>query len=138
MNISELEQLAKSKIKAKAAAKKLDISLLEKLIASLTAALEVERSRIKEKEEKDRQNKINKINKLLVENGLKLSDLKSGKPKVVKKNMSKAKGKRGPVPVKYKLVVDGVEHKWSGRGRTPLVFAAYFEAGNSRESVEIK
>lgn len=133
---SLLEDLAKSRVKAKAAAKKLEISALKKLIQSLTIALEAEEKRIKEKEEKERLNKIQKINQLLAESGLKVADLKQGI--VSKRKPAKRKGgKRGPVAPKYKLVVDGVEHLWSGRGRTPLVFAQYFEKGNSRESVEI-
>jgi DNA-binding protein H-NS len=134
---SVLEELAISRVKAKAAAKKLELSALKKLIQSLTIALESEEKRIKEKEEKDRINKIQKINQLLAENGLKVSDLKQASaPK--RKTTKKRGGKRGPVAPKYKLVVDGVEHLWSGRGRTPLVFASHFDKGNSRESVEIK
>ena len=133
---SLLEDLAKSRVKAKTAAKKLEISALKKLIQSLTIALEAEEKRIKEKEEKERLNKIQKINQLLAESGLKVADLKQSG--VSKRKPTKRKGgKRGPVAPKYKLVVDGVEHLWSGRGRTPLVFAQYFEKGNSRESVEI-
>ena len=133
---SLLEDLAKSRVKAKAAAKKLEISALKKLIQSLTIALEAEEKRIKEKEEKERLNKIQKINQLLAESGLKVADLKQSS--VSKRKPAKRKGgKRGPVAPKYKIVVDGVEHLWSGRGRTPLVFAQYFEKGNSRESVEI-
>lgn len=135
---SILEELSKSRVKAKAAAKKLEISALKKLIQSLTIALESEEKRIKEKEDKDRRNKIQKINQLLEDNGLKVSDLKSAAANSTRKNSSKKKAsKRGPVAAKYKLVVDGVEHLWSGRGRTPLIFAAHFNKGNSRESVEI-
>ena len=135
---SVLEELAISRVKAKAAAKKLELSALKKLIQSLTIALESEEKRIKEKEEKDRINKIQKINQLLAENGLKVSDLKSVGYSTRKKSTKRRGGKRGPVAAKYKLVVDGVEHLWSGRGRTPLVFASHFDKGNSRESVEIK
>lgn len=139
---SILEELAKSRVKAKAAAKKLEISALKKLIQSLNIALEAEEKRIKEKQEKERLSKINKINKLLEESGLKLADLKqasAGGGKLSKsRRTGKKAGKRGPVPPKYRLLVDGVEHLWSGRGRTPLVFAEYFDKGNSRESVEIK
>jgi len=137
-NTSALEELAKSRVKAKAAAKRLEVAALKKLILSLTAALEAEEKRIKEKEEKDRQNKIEKINQLLADNGLKLSDLKQSSGPTRKKVSKKRGGKRGPVAPKYRLLVDGVEHIWSGRGRTPLVFAKYFDGGKSRESVEIK
>lgn len=55
-----------------------------------------------------------------------------GKPAATKKA-----GKRSTVPPRYRLELDGQEHLWSGRGRTPKVFQAYFNAGNSRESCEI-
>ena len=135
---SVLEELAKSRVKAKAAAKKMEISALRKLIQSLTTALEAEEKRLKEKETKDRHKKIQKINQLLEENGLKVSDLKSVGYSTRKKTTKPRGGKRGSVPPKYRLVVDGIEHLWSGRGRTPLIFADHFDKGNSRESVEIK
>ena len=134
---SVLEELAQSRVKAKAAAKKLEISALKKLIQSLNIALETEEKKIKDKEEKDRLNKINKINQLMAESGLKVSDLKNASVSK-RKTTKRGDGKRGPVAAKYKLVVDGVEHLWSGRGRTPLVFASHFDKGNSRASVEIK
>tara|TARA_B110000483_G_scaffold216665_1_gene268376 strand:+ start:7978 stop:8379 length:402 start_codon:yes stop_codon:yes gene_type:complete len=132
-----LEELAKSKVKAKVAAKKLEIATLKKLIASLTAALEAEEKRVKEKEDKNRQIKIEKINQLLAENGLKVSDLNQSTGAGRKKVTKRRGGKRGPVAPKYRLLVDGVEHLWSGRGRTPLVFAKHFDSGKSRTSVEI-
>ncbi|WP_350145113.1 H-NS family nucleoid-associated regulatory protein [Haliea sp.] len=55
-----------------------------------------------------------------------------GKPAAAKKV-----GKRPTIPPRYRLEIDGQEHLWSGRGRTPKVFQAYFDAGNSRESCEI-
>lgn len=55
-----------------------------------------------------------------------------GKPAAAKKA-----GKRATVPPRYRLELDGQEYLWSGRGRTPKVFQAYFDAGNSRESCEI-
>ena len=55
-----------------------------------------------------------------------------GKPAAAKKA-----GKPATVPPRYRLELDGQEYLWSGRGRTPKVFQAYFDAGNSRESCEI-
>ena len=54
-----------------------------------------------------------------------------------KRAAAKKVGKRATVPPRYRLELDGQEHLWSGRGRTPKVFQAYFDAGNSRESCEI-
>lgn len=137
--MSALQELARSRTKAKAAAKKLDIAALKKLIESLTIALQAEEKRLKDKAEREKQNKIRKINQLLAESGLSVADLKQAAPARGRRKTRTRRRvtKRRKVPPKYRLVVDGVEHLWSGRGRAPRVFADHFAAGNSRESVEI-
>ena len=136
--MSTLEELARSRVKAKAAARKLEISALKKLIESLTLALEAQEKRAAETAERERQNNIKKINQLLTDSGLSLADLQQPVPRRKRRSTKRRRSsKRGKIPPKYRLVVDGVEHVWSGRGRAPLVFANYFAEGNSRESVEI-
>ena len=54
-----------------------------------------------------------------------------------KRVAAKKSAKRTTVPPRYRLDIDGKEYLWSGRGRTPKIFQAYFDAGNSRESCEI-
>jgi DNA-binding protein H-NS len=54
-----------------------------------------------------------------------------------KRTATKKASKKSAVPPRYRLEIDGKEHQWSGRGPTPKVFQAYFDAGNSRESCEI-
>ena len=146
MTAPSLTDFAKSKSKLKSAAIKLDINTLEKLIASLSDILKSVKSGAAAKLEKERRSKIKKISQLMAASGLTVNDFKasgvtgakSGK-KIDKKIATKKTGaKRPKVLAKYRLVVNGVEHKWSGRGRTPLVFSAHFAAGNSRESVEIQ
>ncbi len=136
--MSTLEELARSRVKAQAAARKLEISVLKKLIESLTLALEAQEKRAAEKAERDRQNNISRINQLLAASGLSVADLQQPAPRRRRRTTKRRRSsKRGKIPPKYRLVVDGVEHLWSGRGRAPLVFANYFAEGNSRESVEI-
>ena len=146
MTTSSLADFAKSKSKLKSAAIKLDINTLEKLTASLSDILKSVKSGAAAKLEKERQSKIKKISQLMAASGLSIKDFKasgvtgakSGK-KIDKKIATKKTGaKRPKVLAKYRLVINGVEHQWSGRGRTPLVFSAHFAAGNSRESVEIQ
>lgn len=135
---SALAVFAKSKVKAKAEARRLSQAELEKLIASLNEALSAEKAKAKKKHEKDRTTTIQKVNDLLAESGLKPEDLK--------KTGSTAKGKKAvrktpkgrTVPPKYRLVIGGKAHEWTGRGRTPKVFQAHFDAGNTRESCAIK
>ena len=126
-----LAPLAKSRLKARSAAKNLSVAELEKLISNLNAVLKSEKAREKSKAEAAKKAKIAKIQALMSESGLKPSDLKvggRGRKKVAKKSK---------VAAKYALVVDGVEHKWSGRGRPPRVFKEYMDAGNSKESCAI-
>ncbi len=136
--MSALEELARSRVKAKAAASKLEISALKKLIESLNVSLEAQEKRAKDKAEREKQNTIRRINALLADSGLSTADLQQPAPSRARRRTKKRRGgKRGKVAPKYRLVVDGVEHLWSGRGRAPRVFAEYFAQGKSRESVEI-
>ncbi|MEO1081899.1 MAG: H-NS histone family protein [Pseudomonadota bacterium] len=130
---ASLGPLAKSRLKARSAAKNLSIPELEKLISNLNAVLKTEKERAKTKAEASKKAKIAKIQALMSESGLKPSDLKlTGRGRGRKKAVKKSK-----VAPKYRLVVEGVEYKWSGRGRPPRVFKEYMEAGNSKESCAI-
>lgn len=135
---SALQEFAKSKTRAKAEARKLSFAELEKLIKSLNETLEAEKAKEDKKLEQERLATIEKINNLLADTGLKPEDLKKSKKTRGKAKSSKAGRKMGKVPPRYRLVIDGKEHLWSGRGRTPRVFQEYFDAGNSRESCEIQ
>ena len=73
---SALAVFAKSKVKAKAEARRLSQEELEKLIASLNEALKAEKEKTKKKQEQDRVATIRKVNDLLAESGLKPEDLK--------------------------------------------------------------
>ena len=135
---SALAVFAKSKVKAKAEARRLSQEELEKLIASLNEALKAEKEKTKKKQEKDRVATIRKVNDLLAESGLKPEDLKKNASAARKRKATAKSRKTGTVPAKYRLVIDGKKHEWTGRGRTPKVFQAYFDAGNSRDSCAIK
>lgn len=132
---ASLAPLAKSKLKARSAAKGLSVAELDKVIANLTNVLQTEKAKEKTKAESAKKAKIAKIKALMDESGLKPDDLKgTGRGRGRKKAKRKAKSK---VPPKYRLVVDGVEYLWSGRGRPPKVFKDYMDAGNSKESCAI-
>ncbi len=134
---STLAPLAKSKVKARSAAKGLSVSEMEKLIANLTSILKSEKQKEAAREKAARQAKIAKIKALMEESGLSPADLRAAGRKAGAKGRRKAAGKRRKVAPKYRLVVDGKEHLWSGRGRAPRVFKEYFGAGNSRDSCAI-
>jgi DNA-binding protein H-NS len=137
INVSKVFGLdsLKGKVKIKKEAKKLPVGDLEKFISVLNEVLSEKKEKIKLETEKKRIKDIAKIKSLLDESGLTPDDLKvakkSKKAAAVKKKTAK------PVPAKYRLIDNGVEYLWSGRGRTPNKFQEYFDAGNSRESCEI-
>ena len=133
---SALAPLAKSKIKARSAVKGLSIAELEKLVGNLSSILKAEKEKESAREQAAKQAQIEKIRALMAESGLKPADIRGGGRK--RKARAKAgRGKGRKVAPKYRLMVDGQEHLWSGRGRPPRVFKEYFDAGNTRESCTI-
>ena len=112
-----LSPLVKSKVKVRAAIKGLSAAEIEKLIANLTSVLASEKKKEAAKAAAAKQAKIAKIKALMEEGGLKPSDLNS-----VNRGRKKTAAKKRKVKPKYRLVVDGQEYLWSGRGRPPKVF----------------
>lgn len=135
---SMLLPLARSKTRARSAAKGLQSAELEKVISNLHAVLESEKKKEAEKAEAAKQAHIAKIKALMDESGLEPEDLKGATRRRRGRGKARSKtGSRRPVPPKYRLVIDGEEHLWSGRGRPPKVFKDYMDAGNSKESCAI-
>ena len=135
--MSLLLELAGNKAKARAAAKELTVTQLEKLIEGLSNALEKakaeEESQAAEKAAKSAR--AEEIATLIANSGLTMEEVALlSVPKAKKAGVAKGK----TVEPKYRLVVDGETYEWTGRGRTPKVFQDYFNTGNSRKSVEIK
>lgn len=132
---SPLAPLAKSKVKARGAVKGLSTAELDKLITNLSAILKSEKQKEKARTETAKKAKIAKIQALMKESGLKPSDIQGVGPG--RRRKAKAKSRRKKAAPKYRLVVDGQEHLWSGRGRPPNVFRDYFDSGKSKESCAI-
>lgn len=137
--MASLAPLAKSKIKARAALKGMSVEQIESLIANLSSILASEKEKEAARADAAKKAKIAKIRALMEESGLDAADLKGAtKRRGRKKTAVKSAAKKRKVAPKYRLVVDGKEHLWSGRGRAPTVFKEYMEAGNSKESCAIK
>lgn len=134
-----LAPLAKSKLKARSAAKGLSVSELEKVVSNLSGVLKQEKEKESAKAAAAKKAKIAKIKALMEESGLKPDDLKAarGKKRGRRKGAARGAAKGTKVPPKYRLVVDGEEHLWTGRGRPPKVFKDYLDAGNTKESCAI-
>jgi DNA-binding protein H-NS len=132
--MSLLLELAGNKAKARAAAKELTVAQLENLIAGFNNALEKvkEEEAAREAEQAMKSARAEEIASLIAKSGLTMEEITL----LTAPKAGATKGKT--VDPKYRLTVDGQTHEWTGRGRTPKVFQEYFDAGNSRESVEIK
>lgn len=131
--MSLLLELAGNKAKARAAAKELTIDQLENIIAGFSSALEKLKieAEVKAKQEAEKIKKAEELAKLIAESGLTLDEIAG--ISTVKNPAVKTKN----VEPKYRLMIDGEEYLWTGRGRTPKVFQNYFDAGNSKESCAI-
>lgn len=110
----------------------LSIADVEKVIADLTDIL-AEKQEEEQKlaaENQAKNEKIEMIRKTMQDAGIDFNDLQD--------LISVAPKKK--VEAKYRITdEEGNKHEWSGRGRTPVVFQAYFDKhGVDKEAVAIK
>ena len=137
--------VAKSKAAANRAAKTLSTAQLESAAANLKAAAVAAKAREASKADKLRAANIKKLSAMMAEMGLSASDIGgAGKPgrKKAPAVKTKAKSKRGArkgakVAPKYQISAGGKNHKWTGRGRMPVVFREFVEKGGSLEQCKI-
>lgn len=122
--------IAKSKVAANRALKSLTIEQAERAIFNLTAATESAKAREAERAEKKKAIAVAKLRTMMSEMGISADDI-AGSDSTPAKGVRKARKKPGKVPAKYSITVDGDTHRWTGRGRTPLVFKNYVEQGGS-------
>ena len=135
---SSLLAIAKSKATANKLAKTIPLDQLEAAIKNLQNAAKAIRKREQSRAAARRKAAIKKVSALMDDMGLSPSDLKDANLKAeagVRKRKSGAK-KTGPkkgtkVAPKYELKIKGETHRWTGRGRMPLVFKDYLEKGGN-------
>ena len=142
-----LTSIAKSKAAANRLAKTLTTAELKKAIANLQGALDSAKKREADKVAKKQAANLKKLKAMMAEMGLSAADLRkvAGKRPARKTAAKKAsaKAKRGPrkgkkVAPKYQIKVGKQLHKWTGRGRMPLVFKEFVEKGGSLDKCLIK
>ncbi|MCH1554324.1 MAG: H-NS histone family protein [Luminiphilus sp.] len=122
--------IAKSKVAANKALKSLTIEQAERAIFNLTAATEAARAREAERAEKKKAIAVAKLKTMMSEMGISAADI-TGSDSTPTAGSRKARKKPGKVPAKYSITVDGETHRWTGRGRTPVVFKNHIEQGGS-------
>lgn len=109
----------------------LAVSEIEKVVADLADILDDKKAaELAEREaEENKLAKIEAIRKTMEAAGLDMSDLVDTVDVSTRKK----------VAPKYRVVDEsGETHEWSGRGRTPLAFQKFFDAGNSRDDCLIE
>ena len=143
---------AKSKVAANKMAKSMAPEDLERAIQNLQAAATKIKKGEAEKATRQRAANLRKLKSMMTEMGLSATDVRGlsgarpqkrpGRPKkaAAKRKAAAKKGlKKGTkVAPKYQLKVGKQTHKWTGRGRMPLVFKNHVESGGSLESCLIK
>ena len=136
--IGPLSAIAKSKAAANKLAKNIPLDQLESAIKNLQNAAKTIRKREQSKAAARRKAAIKKVTALMEDMGLSPRDLtgagvkdKAGvrKKKPVAKKTGPKKGTK--VAPKYELKIKGETHRWTGRGRLPLVFKDYVEKGGN-------
>lgn len=143
-----LKSIAKSKLAAKRAADMLSDEELSNAIKNLEAAKTSKAKREAEKATKLKRANIKKVKSLMEQLGISAADVRvspAGKNarKLASRKTTPAKAKTGPkkgskVAPKYQVKVGKQVHKWTGRGRMPLVFKDYLASGGSLAKCLIK
>lgn len=101
-------------------------SKLKGLATAITKELEDRKKQKKAEQAQIRKNKKEaaRLVQLVEASGLTLPELMT---------IADSKKSRGPVPAKYRIVDDGKEHTWTGRGVTPKVFRELVEENRLHE-----
>ena len=138
MAISQQDLLKKSGVKR--AVKGFTLVEMEKMASMLADVIKAKKKTEAARNEAEKAKKLNEINKLMSEAGLSVNDIAGvkGKKGVRKAKRNVAKKTRAVVPPKYRITDgEGTTHEWTGRGRTPKAFEAFFANGGTREEAEI-
>ena len=132
--MSEFINIVRHKNRLRAACKNLSIDQLQTIIEQLTEfiAKRREKEAAAQAELAKQAAKKQEIVNAILAAGLSLDDFMSFE------NSDKAKSTRKPVPPQYRITdKQGKIHEWTGRGRTPKVFQAYFDRGGTKDDCRI-
>lgn len=143
-----ISELAKSKAAAKRLAKSVSAAELKRAVQNLQSAITALEKLEAEKAIKARAANLKTLKLTMDKLGLSKEDVlslvapkgtaeqgKIKKPTTRKKN-GPLKGKK--IAPKYSIKVGKETHKWSGRGRMPLVFKDFLQQGGSLKKCLIK
>ena len=138
-----LANVANSRAAANSAAKGLTLDQLRSAVINLNKVI----AALEKREAKKREGDLKKLRSVMAEMKLTSEEISMlsahrapGKTTSKNKPAAKKRGslKGSKVPPKYQIKVGKQLHKWTGRGRMPLVFKDYLEKGGSLEKCVIR
>lgn len=144
--VDAIKVIAKSKATANRIAKAIDLTHLQLAITHLQDALKTAQTREAKRDSKRRAANIKKLTSMMAEMGLSPQDIAKNARKTPEKKSPKKsktsskttakKSKVGPkkgskVAPKYKIISGEQIHKWTGRGRMPIVFKNFVGNGGT-------
>ena len=126
-----LQTIARSKAAANRAIKGLDVKQVERALENLAAAAKASKEREAQRTQRKKEDAVKKLKSMMDELGISAEDIVTPKKSASagKKTTGPKKGKK--VAPKYQITVGGENYKWTGRGRTPVVFQNYVAQGGS-------
>jgi DNA-binding protein H-NS len=147
LSAKTLISIAKSKVTANRLAKALSVSDLENAIKNLQGALTKAKKQAADKAAKKQAADLKKLKAMMAKMGISAADVQKlagvktkrkavGKKATAKRKTGPRKGKK--VAPKYQLKVGKETHKWTGRGRMPLVFKEFAEKNGSLDKCLIE
>lgn len=136
MSTNTLLSIAKSKATANRLAKALSLGELKKAIDHLQAALTEIKKREATIAAKKQAADLAKLKAMMAQMGLSAADLGKLTATGPKRKTGPRKGKK--VAPKYQLKAGKELHKWTGRGRMPLVFKEFLDKNGSLDKCLIK
>ena len=126
-----LQTIARSKAAANRALKGLDIEQVERALNNLSAAAKTIKERESLRAQRKKDVAVKKLKSMMDQLGISAEDIVAEKKSASTRKKTTGPKKGNKVAPKYQISVDGQVFKWTGRGRTPVVFKNYIDQGGS-------
>lgn len=129
--VQALQAIARSKAAANRALKGLDIEQVERALNNLSAAAKTIKERESQRAQRKKDVAVKKLQSMMDQLGISADDIIAEKKSASTRKKTTGPKKGNKVAPKYQISVDGQVFKWTGRGRTPVVFKNYIDQGGS-------
>lgn len=129
--VQALQAIARSKAAANRALKGLDIEQVERALNNLSAAAKTIKERESLRSQRKKDVAVKKLKSMMDQLGISAEDIVAEKKSASTRKKTTGPKKGNKVAPKYQISVDGQVFKWTGRGRTPVVFKNYIDQGGS-------